>query len=91
MTRWGVKARSDEEQLAFAAAEGRCFVTRDGDDFLDLTYERLNAGKPHAGVLIVPVSLAGDDFAGVARAIARYEREHPEGMPAYMVDYVRRG
>ncbi len=87
----GRKGRSDEEQLAFAAAEGRCIVTRDRDDFINLTYESLSTNLPHAGVLLVPASILGEDFAGIAAAIARYDREHPDGMPPYMVDYVRRG
>jgi len=42
----GRSGKSDEEQLTFAAREGRVFVTFD-DDFLKLDA----AGVPHAGIV----------------------------------------
>jgi hypothetical protein len=85
----GRKGRSDEDQLAFAAAEGRCFVTRDHHDLIGLTYAFLSEGRPHTGVLGIPRSYADRDYVGIAAAIARYDVEHPEGMTPYMVDYLR--
>ena len=87
----GRKGRTDEEQLAFAASEGRCIVTQDRDDFIELTFAFAASRRPHAGVLIVPTSLRPRDFAGIAVAIARYDRQHPEAMPPYMLDYLSRG
>lgn len=87
----GRKRRTDEEQLVFAAAEGRVIVTQDRGDFADLTRRFFEEQRPHAGVLCVPNSLRPDDIAGVAAAIARYDREHPAGMAPYMVDWLRRG
>jgi len=87
----GRKGRTDEEQLEFAAAEGRVIVTEDRGDFGDLTRRFFEERRPHAGVLCVPNSLPADDFAGIATAIARYDREHPAGMAPYMVDWLRRG
>lgn len=85
----GRKGRSDEEQLAFAADESRCFVTRDHGDLIGLTHAFLAESRPHSGVLAVPRSYADRDYNGIAAAIVRYESEHPEGMPSYMVDYLR--
>jgi len=84
----GRKGRSDEEQLAFAAAVGRCFVTRDHRDLIGLTHTFLADGRPHTGVLAIPRSYADRDYARIAEAIGRYETEHPDGMPPYMVDYL---
>lgn len=86
----GRRGRSDEEQLLWAAAEGRAFVTRDYGDFDILTQRFWAEGLAHAGVLLVPRSLPTTDYAGVVAAVERYDREHPDGMPAYLVDYLRR-
>ncbi len=87
----GRKGRTDAEQLAYAAAEDRVIVTQDRSDFAGLTFQFADDGQPHAGVLVLPSSLNPEDFAGVAAAIARYDREHPEGMPPYMLDFLKPG
>jgi len=81
---------SDESQLDFAARAGRVIVTRNIRDFVRLSrqYERL--GKPHAGVLLVTAAFGQKDYGGLARAIARYDREHALGMAPYQADYVKR-
>ena len=78
----------DEQQLLFAAEQGRTIVTRNYDDFHRLTTEFHLAGKPHAGVLLVPGSLRSRNYSAVATAICRYDQEHLDGMPSYMVDYL---
>jgi hypothetical protein len=80
---------SDEEQLRLAAGEGRCFVTRNRAHFVQLTVRCFERGWPHAGLLLLPGSLAGDRFAAIAGALARYDRQHPEGIAAYTVDFLR--
>jgi len=90
----GCKGATDEIQLEFAAGEGRALVTRDYRDFEHLTRQAMEDGRQHAGVLFVSPSLAQSDLAGIAEALRAYEREHPDGMPAYAIDYlvpVRRG
>jgi hypothetical protein len=79
----------DEDQLRLAADDGHCFVTRNRAHFVLLTVRFFEGGWPHAGVLLVPASLPGDDFAALARAIARYDLEHPAGLPPYAIDFLR--
>jgi predicted nuclease of predicted toxin-antitoxin system len=50
----GFNGRPDDEQLLFAARQGRCFVTENFGDFVQLTHEFQAAGHPHAGVALVP-------------------------------------
>ena len=74
----GRRGYGDAEQLAFAAAEGRIFITRNRDDFIFLTVEAFRTGEPHAGVLIVPRSLPNHHPARIAHALRRWCDEHPD-------------
>lgn len=79
---------SDEDQLLIAARQGRCVVTRNRQDFIDLTYRFLAEGLPHAGVLIVPDSMHNYEFSRIARAVARFHEFYPEGAPAYFIGFL---
>src|SRR5437868_4811241 len=48
---------SDEEQLAFATAEGRALYTCNISDFARLHSRWLRAGRPHAGIIVLPDQL----------------------------------
>ncbi len=78
----------DFEQLEYAAAQGRAFVTRNRRDFYHLTFEFQRRGLPHAGVLLVSSALANDAYRAIAEAIVRYDQRYPDGMPPYMIDYL---
>lgn len=80
----------DEDHLAFASKEGRCLVTRNRDHFVALTVKFIEEGRAHGGVLIVPYTMPGDRFGLIARAIAQYDMDHPEGISDYVLDYLSR-
>ena len=63
---------ADDEQLRFAAAEERVFITRNRDDFLLLTVEFYRVGEPHPGVLIVDRKLPNDRTDRIAHALKRW-------------------
>ena len=45
----GMLEASDEEQLSFAASEGRTMVTRNRNDYITLTVQFFEGLKPHKG------------------------------------------
>ena len=82
-------ALTDEEQLAFATAEGRCLVTRNRDDFVALNARAIAAGLTYTSILVVPRSIPGDQFLRTARALAYHHHLYPgEAIPNYL-DFLR--
>ncbi|MCL4464996.1 MAG: DUF5615 family PIN-like protein [Chloroflexi bacterium] len=80
---------TDEQQLLFAAAEGRCLVTRNRDHFIALTVSFFEQGQPHAGLLIVPTTSRLVRPADLATALVAYGGQHPAGLHPYTIDYLR--
>ena len=78
----------DETQLRLAAEEGRCFVTFNRDDFLELTVRFFENGWPHAGVLIVSRSLPRRSFAAIAAALVAYAQRYEGDLPSYTTDFL---
>jgi len=77
-----------EQQLEKAAQDGRCLVTRNRNDFIELTVQFYRDEKRHAGVLIVPYSYPGDQISQLAKALIAYVKKHPDGMLAYGIDFL---
>jgi predicted nuclease of predicted toxin-antitoxin system len=73
----GRRGYSDDEQLRFAAREGRMLLTRNGDDFLMLSVEFYRAGEPYPGVLIVGRNLPNDRPERIAHALKRWADARP--------------
>lgn len=85
----GMIQASDLEQLERATAGGRCFVTRNRNDFIALTVQFFNEHRSHFGLLIVPYSLPGDRPEIIARSILKYTSDHPKGMSPYAIDFLK--
>ncbi len=73
----GMLQASDEEQLAFAAAEGRAIVTRNKDDFITLTVQFFEDLKPHQGLIIVPYTIPGSEFRKLAALLVKFSKKIP--------------
>lgn len=84
----GTNGWSDEAQLEKAGNEGRCLVTRNRNDFIELTVQFYRDERPHAGVLIVPYTFPGDRLTLLANALIKYAKGHPGGMMSYEIDFL---
>src|SRR5713226_7395849 len=73
----GTEGWSVEAQLDKAGREQRCLVTRNRNDFIELTVQFYRDGRLHSGVLIVPYSYPGDNMTLLANALIDYARAHP--------------
>jgi predicted nuclease of predicted toxin-antitoxin system len=81
---------SDRAQLEYAASAGRVVVTRNRNDFIQLTVQFFNDLRPHFGVLIVPYSIPGDNFRILADALNKYALLHASGMEPYTIDFLQK-
>lgn len=84
----GMCQASDKEQLAFAARDNRCLVTRNRDDFIKLTVQFFNDRRLHGGVLIVPHTLPGDQFSRIANLIKKFSSQHGRGLAPYSIAFL---
>lgn len=90
------RGRSDHDQLTFAADQGRVLVTRNRGDYLHWTREFYQAGRPHAGLLLVEPGLPNDQPEMLARSLRRWAQAHAlvaegdVGFGAYHVDFLSR-
>ena len=84
----GLLEATDRQQLEFAVKEKRCLVTRNRNDFIRLTLQFFSDHRAHFGVLIVPYTIRGDQFARIARLLKNYANHHPAGLEPYVVDFL---
>jgi len=76
---------SDWEQLAYAAREGRCLVTRNARHFILLAQEAVRRQEPHAGLVLCPLRFRGSEVQALVAALVRVVKRYPEGLGEYDV------
>ncbi|MBN2497764.1 MAG: DUF5615 family PIN-like protein [Deltaproteobacteria bacterium] len=76
---------TDREQLAHAAAEGRCLVTRNAIHFLALAREAIHRQQAHAGILLCSPRLSGAEIRTIASRLAKVAERYPRGQGPYDV------
>lgn len=86
----GMNQSTDLDQLELAATQGRCFVTRNRNDFIKLTVQFFNENRPHQGVLIIPHTIPGDKFSIIATSLKKYAIKNPSGMEPYTIDFLEK-
>jgi predicted nuclease of predicted toxin-antitoxin system len=86
----GRRGLSDDEQLAYAAGESRIFITRNRDDFIELTVSFFRRREPHDGLLILPHTLPNRNPERMARALERWHtaRSQIGELAAYTIDFL---
>ena len=84
----GMLEASDEEQLAFAAADERAMVTRNRDDFITLTVQFFEALKAHKGLIIFPHTIPGSEFSKLAALLVKFSKQYPKGLEPYTIEFL---
>jgi hypothetical protein len=84
----GQTGLTDQEQLEYAATGGRCFVTRNRNDYIILTRQFFSSGILHKGVLIVSSSHKLNNFKEIAAAIFAYVSGWQENPTDYLFDFI---
>jgi predicted nuclease of predicted toxin-antitoxin system len=67
----------DPEVLELAASEQRVLITRNSRDFAPLARQWAEAGRPHAGIIILIWTLDHSQFAEILAGVERQLRERP--------------
>ena len=80
---------SDEAQLAYAAAEGRCIVSHDDKDLLYWTSHFQASGRPHAGLLIVKWRVERPQFGQFGRLLEEFSAARATPMAPYEIAWLR--
>jgi predicted nuclease of predicted toxin-antitoxin system len=84
----GNRQISDQEQLPYAAREGRVLVTRNVRHFVQLSKEAVARQEPHAGIILCPPRLRGFESRAIADALPRLSKRFPKGLGGYDVLYL---
>ena len=85
----GARTLTDEEQLARAAADRRCLVTFNRNDFIVATRMAYDKNGPHCGVLIIPPQWRYSRHGVIAKALATHSAKFPEDtLPSYTITFL---
>ena len=87
----GRQGLSDQEQLEYAASQDRVLVTRNRNDFIELTRRAFQTGSPHGGVLIVTRSLPNRRAEQLASALIHWTEVFGDHPSAGTLDFLSRG
>ena len=85
----GMLGADDVAVLHYGAAEGRCVITSNRDDFLELTHRFFNEGRSHAGVLVIPRPIPKRRFDLIVDAVDVYAQAHPDEVYPWLFDFVK--
>jgi predicted nuclease of predicted toxin-antitoxin system len=84
----GMLEASDEDQLAFAAADERAMVTRNREDFITLTVQFFESLKPHKGLIIASHTIPGSEFSKLAALLVKFSKGYPKDLDPYTIEYL---
>ena len=84
----GNKQASDAAQLAFAAKSGRCIVTRNVKDFVDLAEQAVQQQRPHAGIILISGAYRGNEIRRITHGILKIIRANAGDLEAYGVRFL---
>ncbi len=79
---------SDSEQLAYAAGQGRCLVTRNARHFVVLSRDAVNRQEPHAGILLCSPRFTGAEIRAIVRKLSQVAERYPRGLGPYDILYL---
>jgi predicted nuclease of predicted toxin-antitoxin system len=79
----GRRHLADPQVLGLAASEGRILVTRNSKDFLPLARAWAEAGRHHAGIILI-WTLRNHEFGLIVDGVARSLPERPD--PSAWID-----
>ncbi len=76
----------DDDQLAFAASDGRVLYTLNVDDFARLHAEYLTKGREHAGIITIPEQRygVGEKLRRILEALNRVTAEEMRSRIVYL-------
>jgi predicted nuclease of predicted toxin-antitoxin system len=78
----------DTEQLAFAAGQRRCLVSKNARDFGRLGHAAVDQGHPHAGIVLCPPRMGGGNVGVTVSALMAIAARYPAGLGEYDVIYL---
>lgn len=85
----GMIQLSDDQQLQYATHVKRALVTRNARDFVPLVNKWIARGQNHQGIILIPASFRGDEYAAIADALEQIARANQGGL-AGVVIYTKR-
>lgn len=77
----------DHAQLTHATRDGRAIVTANVSDFIDLARAAVRTNTEHAGIILIPSSIRGDELRVIAdgiREVVKSSRGRLRGLVVYI-------